>query len=84
MREITPPQEPQEPYKMTVGLGCAVERRNVPWPFDPLATMPRRQTWRNRRRIAARYVLANKRVFIVHGAAFVCWFALALLLIEVL
>lgn len=80
--DITPPAPA---YKQTtLGGGCAVERRNVPWPFDPNETIPRPQTWRNRRRIAARYVAANWIVFAIHGAAFVGWFALARVLVEVL
>jgi len=72
-------------YKQTtLGGGCAVERRNVPWPFDPNETVPRRQTWRNRRRAAWRYVVANRTTFTVHALAFVGWYALASLLIEVL
>lgn len=72
-------------YKQTtLGGGCAVERRNVPFPFDPNETIPRPQTWRNRRRIAMRYIAANRRTFIVHAVAFVGWFVLALVLVEVL
>lgn len=82
MNDITPPAPV---YKQTtLGGGCAVERHNVKWPFDPRETMPRRQTWRNRRRIAMRYVAANWRVLAVHAAAFVAWYGLATLLMEVL
>lgn len=42
------------------GAGVSVERHNVAWPFDPAQPKPRPQTWRNRRRIAIRYVMEHR------------------------